>query len=109
MYFVVLGCLHQPREHTRSQGFEIKKKNQVLGWRLSAILCRIVRQMFINVSEYYCTSVFTFRMSGVVIIPHLMSWEKMRVAILHSSCTFKAWYLSDHMGKFDLTLENIRC
>lgn len=50
-----------------------------------AIICDIVpivRQMFINVSEYYCTSIFTFRMSGVVsgvvIIPHLMSWEKIR-------------------------------
>jgi len=34
---------------------------------------------------------------------------KMRRAILHSPCTFKAWYLSDHKDKFDLTLENIRC
>jgi hypothetical protein len=34
---------------------------------------------------------------------------KMRGAILHSPCTFKVWYLSDQKGKFDLTLENVRC
>ena len=97
IYFVVLGCLHQPREDTRSQNFEIQKK--VLGLRLSVILYRIVRQMFIIVSEYYYTSIFRFRMSGVVsgvvIIPHLMSWQKMRGAILHTPCSFKAWYLCD--------------
>jgi len=72
------------RRHQESGVWNTKEK---ASFRM-AIICDIVpysRGMIINVWEYCCTSIFAFRTSGVVssvvIIPHLMSWEKKCVEL----------------------------
>lgn len=76
------------------------------------LLHTVVMQMFMNFSEQHSTSAFRVRMSGVmsdgVISHYLLSGQKILGALHRSAYTFKAWYFSQHKGKFDFSLENIR-
>ena len=120
MYFVVLGCLHQFEKTT---GVRILKYKYIyiyiyiykISFRI-AIICDIVPYSQADVSDRFELLLHLAlhiqnEWSGEWYCDHSPSdvMAKMHGAILHYTCTFKAWYLSDHKGKFDLTLENIPC